>query len=125
MAKKRILVVDDEPELVKAIQIRLQQAGYESLVACDGQEGLDKARKEKPDLILLDIMMPGMDGLQALAKLKEEATTKSIPVVMLTAKSQADDIDSAIKLGAVDYVVKPFEAVVFLEKIKTALEKAK
>ena len=76
---KRILVIDDEPELVKAIQIRLEQAGYETLIAYDGMEGLDKARKEKPDLILLDLMLPKMDGYKVCALLKRDKKYSKIP----------------------------------------------
>ena len=122
MNKKRILVVDDEAELVKAIEIRLKQADYEILTAYDGLEGLEKAQKEKPDLILLDILMPNMDGYQTLQKLKEEESTKSIPVIMLTAKSQVDDVTKAADLGANDYIVKPFNHITLLEKIHKALE---
>lgn len=121
MAGKRILVVDDEKELVKAIQIRLTASNYEVLVAYDGVEGLEKAQKEKPDLILLDILMPNMDGFETLAKLRENDQTKSIPVLMLTAKSQLEDVTKAHSLGALDYIVKPFDYISMLTKIRKAL----
>lgn len=121
MAKKRILVVDDEAELIKAIQIRLTASGYEVLNACDGPEGLKLAQKEKPDLILLDVLMPNMDGFQTLEKLKEDNQTKPIPVIMLTAKSQLEDVTKATNLGAEDYVVKPFDHIAMLGKIKKTL----
>lgn len=117
----KILIVDDEPELVKAIEIRLKQANYEVLTAYDGLEGLEKAKKEKPDLILLDILMPNIDGYQTLSKLKEDGITKDVPVIMLTSKSQVNDVAEAIGLGAVDYIVKPFEPRILLEKIKKEL----
>lgn len=122
MTRKRILVVDDETELAYAIQIRLKQAGYEVLTAYDGVEGLEKALKENPDLILLDILMPGMDGYQMLRKLKENNQTKSIPVIMLTAKSQLEDVTQATNLGVEDYIVKPFDYLAMLGKIKKALK---
>lgn len=122
MTRKRILIVDDETELAYAIQIRLKQAGYEVLTAYDGFEGLEKARKENPDLILLDILMPGMDGYQMLRKLKENNQTKSIPVIMLTAKSQLEDVTQATNLGVEDYIVKPFDYLAMLGKIKKALK---
>ena len=122
MIKKKILVVDDEPELVKAVQIRLTRAGYEVLSAYDGQEGLEKAKKETPDLILLDISMPEINGYQALQRLKGESQTKSIPVIMITANSQLEDVARAINLGAEEYIVKPFDYIAMLGKIKKALE---
>ena len=121
MAKKRILIIDDEQELVKALKVRLTVSNYEVLIAYDGIEGLEKAQKEKPDLILLDINMPRMDGFQTLEKLKSDSQMSSIPVIMLTARSQVDDVSSGAKAGALDYIVKPFETAVLLEKIRKAL----
>jgi len=121
MIKKRILVVEDEQELIKAVQIRLKYSGYEVLSACNGREGLEVVRKEKPDLILLDVMMPEMDGLEMLANLKSSPDIKHIPVIMLTAKAQSDDVSQADKLGAFDYVVKPFTSQILLEKIRKAI----
>jgi len=123
MSKKRILVIDDENELAKAIQIRLSVSGYEVLTACDGVEGLEKAKKEKPDLILLDVSMPKMDGFKTLEKLKQNSQIKFIPVIMLTAKSQLDDVTKATDLGAEDYIVKPFDYITVLDKIKKAIVK--
>ena len=122
MVKKRILVVDAEPELVKGIQIRLKASNYEVLVAYDGMECLAKAGKEKPDLILLDILMPNMDGFQTLDKLKDNNQTKSIPVIMLTAKGEVEDVSRAAQTGAVDYIVKPVETIVMLGKIRKVLK---
>lgn len=121
MAKK-ILVIDDEPEIILAIQIRLKQANYEVVSAYDGKDGIEKAAKEKPDLILLDILMPEMNGFQTLQKLKEDTQTMSIPVIMLTAKSQLDDVTKATNLGAEDYIVKPFDHIAMLKKIKELLK---
>ncbi|MFH1504226.1 MAG: response regulator [Candidatus Omnitrophota bacterium] len=121
MAKQKILVVDDEYQLVDMVQMRLEANNYEVITAYDGKEGLEKARKEKPGLILLDILMPEMDGYQALEKLREDITTKLIPVIMFTAKGQLEDISKAAGLGIEDYIVKPFDYRVMLEKIKKAL----
>lgn len=122
MAKK-ILVVDDEINLLKLVESRLKATGYEVITARDGKEGLEKAKTEKPDLILLDIIMPGMDGREALKKLKLNEDTKSIPVVMLTVKGEPEEIvDSLVYSGAVDYIVKPYTADVFLRKINNALQ---
>ena len=118
---KRILVIDDEPELVKAIQIRLEIAGYETLVAHDGMEGLDKARKEKPDLILLDLMLPKMDGYKVCALLKRDKKYTKIPVIMLTARTLERHQKQGIELGADAYITKPFQYEVVLAKIKELL----
>jgi DNA-binding response OmpR family regulator len=120
MAKK-ILVIDDEPELSKAIAIRLKASGYDVITAQDGVEGLEKAKSSKPDLIVLDILMPKMDGYEVCRLLKFDEKYKSIPIIMLTAKAQ--DIDRAIgkKVGADDYLTKPFETQDLIGKIKKYL----
>jgi len=122
MGMKRILIIDDEKEMVDLLQMRLEAADYEILVAYDSQEGLDKARAEKPDLILLDIMMPKMNGYQVCRELKIDDGTKGIPVVMLTAKAQESDKFWGTEVGADAYVTKPFEASELLEKIRGFLE---
>ena len=91
MGKKTILIVDDEPELVKALQIRFEEEGFRVITAYDGSNGLEKTRTEKPDLVILDIVMPVMDGYQVCETIKNDPATKNIPVVMLTAKSMGDD----------------------------------
>ena len=100
MAKKRLLVVDDEQELVKAMQIRLGAAGYEVLAAYDGQEGLEKAQKEKPDLIVLDLMLPKMDGYKVCGLLKKDSRFKEIPILMFTARAQQEDMKLGKEMGA-------------------------
>lgn len=122
MAKKRILVVEDETELVKAIQIRLEQAGYEILVAYDGMEALDKARKEKPDLIVLDLMLPKMDGYKVCAMLKRDTKYNKIPIIILTARAQETDEKLGLELGADVYITKPFNHQVVISKIKELLK---
>ena len=118
---KKILVVDDEAELSKAIIIRLKTLGYEVISAQDGQEGLEKAKNENPDLIVLDILMPKMDGYEVCRMLKFDEKYKSIPIIMLTAR--AKDIDKVMgkKVGADDYITKPFETEELIDKIKKHL----
>lgn len=118
MAKKKILVVDDETELVKAIQIRVEQAGYETLTAYDGQEGLAKAQKEKPDLIVLDLMLPKMDGYKVCGLLKNDARYNKIPIIMLTARAQDTDEKLGYECGADAFITKPFNHQVVIGKIK-------
>jgi adenylate cyclase len=119
--KKKILIVDDEPELVEMLKIRLEASGYDVISASDGEEGLKRAEKEKPDLILLDIMMPGMDGLVVLARLRNNLETNFIPVIMLTAKGDTSAILEAQREFATDYVIKPFEPQHLLSLIQKCL----
>ena len=120
MAKK-ILVVEDEPHIRMSMEARLKASGFQVLVAEDGGKGVQMALSEKPDLILMDVMMPVLDGYQALAKLKESDTTKEIPVLMLTARARPEDVERAGTEGATDYVVKPFTPTALMAKINRAL----
>lgn len=117
MESKRILVVDDEPRVREMIEFRLRQYGFEVLQAADGREALAVASKEQPDLVLLDVMMPELDGFQVCSRLKQHEATEHIPVVMLTAKAEAKDVTRAFNSGAVDYVVKPYDPAVLQQKI--------
>ena len=116
--KKRILVVEDEAELVKAMEIRLKQSDYEILVAYNGQEGLEKARKEKPDLIVLDLMLSKMDGYKVCGLLKSDTRYSKIPIIMFTARAQESDKKMGEEVGADAYITKPFDYQVILSKIK-------
>lgn len=122
MDKKRILVVDDEQELVKAVQIRLGASGYEALAAYDGQEGLAKAQKEKPDLIILDLMLPKMDGYKVCGLLKADTRYNKIPIIMFTARAQESDMKMGQEAGADAYITKPFDHQILLDKIKELLK---
>jgi len=104
---KTILVIDDEPEFIETVRMRLEAGGYRVIGALDGDKGVRRARQEKPGLILLDLMMPNVDGFQALYQLKKDNSVKSIPVIIITARSETDYILDTGKLGAVDYIVKP------------------
>lgn len=121
MAKK-LLVIEDERELVKAIQIRLEAGGYEVMAAYDGVEGLEKARKEKPDLILLDLMLPKMDGYKVCAFLKRDTNYAEIPIIMFTARAREEDKNMGKEVGADAYITKPFEPQILLAKIKELLK---
>jgi len=120
--KKRILVVEDEAELVKAMEIRLKQSDYEILVAYDGQEGLEKARKEKPDLIVLDLMLSKMDGYKVCGLLKSDTRYSKIPIIMFTARAQESDKKMGEEVGADAYITKPFDHQALLKKIKELLK---
>ena len=120
-AKKRILVVDDEQDFVKMLQARLRIEGYEVLTAEDGIKGIQVARNEKPDLIILDIMMPGLDGHSVYDMLKKSALTWSIPVIYLTARTGQSDELEALEKGARYYLTKPYNPAMLMEMLKSAL----
>jgi len=120
MAKK-ILVVDDEVQLVEMVKIRLEANGYEVLAAYDGQEALDKTREEKPDLIVLDLMLPKLDGYKVCRMIKFDDKYKSIPIILFSARAQDSDKEMGVQVGADAYITKPFEPQVLLSKIKELL----
>jgi DNA-binding response OmpR family regulator len=122
MDKKRVLIIDDEPDFVRVVQLRLEAAGYEVSVAFDGMQGVSSAHKEKPDLIILDIMMPAMHGHRVCEALKKSSKTLTIPIIYLTAKGGKEDEELAYKLGAEHFLTKPYDPQVLLETIKNALE---
>jgi two-component system alkaline phosphatase synthesis response regulator PhoP len=121
MSKKRILVVDDEKELTDLIKVRLESNGFQAIVAYDGQEGLTKAKKEKPDLIILDLMLPKMDGYKVCRMLKFDEKYRKIPIILFTARAQEADVKLGQEVGADAYITKPFESKVLLDKIQELL----
>lgn len=123
--KTKILVVDDEPNIVQTLQDRLEMNEYIVSTAGNGREGLKKAQQEKPDVILLDVIMPVMDGHEMLEVLRKQPDCNDISVIMLTARSQTQDIARANACGIDDYIVKPFDLSELLEKIETVLENRK
>lgn len=118
---KKILIADDRSEVVELVKVALEGENYQILSASDGREALEKIRKMRPDLILLDIIMPKMDGFEVLENLTNNSKTKDIPVIMLTAKGQKVDEQKGRRLGAQDYVVKPFSPSHLLNKIEEML----
>lgn len=116
----KILAVDDEKHIVRLVQITLEKEGFELVTAFNGREALEKVASEKPDLVVMDVMMPEMDGLEALAKMKTDPATAKIPVIMLTAKAQDSDVFRGWQSGADLYLTKPFnpaELVTFVKRI--------
>jgi len=122
MAREKILIIDDEQDLVKLVKEILELEDFQVSCAYDGEEGLKKATGEIPDLILLDIKMPGVNGFQVLERLKIDETTSHIPVVMLTTSTLRQDRDKAFDLGAVDYVIKSLEGFELGERIHKMLK---
>ena len=123
--KETILIVEDEKDIVKMLEYNLKKEGYKVLVADDGEEAIEDANAKHPDLILLDLMLPGLDGLEVCKELKKERKTKSIPVIMLTAKAQESDKVVGLELGADDYVTKPFSPRELIARIKAVLRRGK
>ncbi len=121
--RKRVLVVDDERDLVELIGLNLQRNGYEVITAHDGNTGLEMARKQAPDLIIMDVMMPGMSGRDVTMQLKGDSQTASIPILMLTAKTEETDIIVGLSMGADDYVTKPFSMKVLMARIAAVLRR--
>ncbi len=119
--KVRLLLVDDEPDLVQMVSVRLKAAGYEVSTAYDGQEALDKVKQARPDLMILDLMLPKLDGYKVCRLLKFDERTKSIPILIFTARAQVEDVTLATECGADAYLTKPFEAKALLGKIQELL----
>jgi two-component system phosphate regulon response regulator PhoB len=123
MAKEKILVVDDEEDILELIQYNLAREGYQVTGAVSGEEALEKARSNAFDLIVLDLMLPGIDGLEVAKNLKKGEKTKQIPIMMLTAKGEEADIVTGLELGADDYVTKPFSPRILVARIRAALRR--
>jgi DNA-binding response OmpR family regulator len=121
--RKRILVVDDEKDLVDLISYNLQRNGYDALTAYSGNEAIDVALRDQPDLIVLDLMLPGIDGTEVARRLKGEPRTRHIPIIMLTAKAEETDVVVGLTLGADDYVTKPFSMKILLARMTTVLRR--
>jgi DNA-binding response OmpR family regulator len=119
----RVLAVDDEPDVLRLVQIKLSKAGFEVLTARDGEEGLNVALAERPDVVLLDVMMPRMDGFTAASKIREQMQPPPL-ILMLTAKGQEADVVRGLAGGADDYIVKPFAPRELIARINVALIKA-
>jgi DNA-binding response OmpR family regulator len=118
----KILIVDDEPNIVRTLKDRLEMNEYDVVTGSNGQEGLERAVKDQPDIILLDVIMPLMDGLEMLEALRRRPECADIAVIMLTARSQTQDIARAKSCGIEDYIVKPFDLSELLEKIENVAE---
>jgi two-component system, OmpR family, alkaline phosphatase synthesis response regulator PhoP len=123
MKPKKILVVDDEVDLVETVRFPLEMEGFDVLVSYNGEDALNQARKESPDLIILDLMLPKLDGYKVCRLLKFDERYKHIPILMLTAKAQEKDKTLGMETGANEYITKPFEMDYLMEKVKAYLNK--
>lgn len=122
-AKKSILVVEDEEDILALLHFNLIKAEYAVVCATCGEEALNKIREQQPDLILLDLMLPGIDGLEICRRLRNEPATREVPIIMLTARGEEGDVVRGLELGADDYVTKPFSVKVLLARIQTVLRR--
>ena len=123
--KEKILIVEDEKDIVKMLEYNLKKEGFRIVSCHDGEDALDLASREGPDLILLDLMLPRVDGIEVCKELKKESKTSLIPIIMLTAKSQESDKVLGLELGADDYVTKPFSPRELIARIKAVLRRMK
>jgi DNA-binding response OmpR family regulator len=123
MQQHKIVVIEDEPDILEVIQYNLKREGYSVRSTRDGEEGLGLVRKDAPDLVLLDLMLPGLDGIEVCRKLKADAVTRSIPIVMVTAKGEESDIVLGLGTGADDYICKPFSPKELIARVKAVLRR--
>ncbi len=123
MSNEHILSVEDEEDIQELVQYNLSKEGYRVTLAASGEEALKAVNRQKPDLILLDLMLPGLDGLDVCRTLKMDAAMRSVPIIMLTAKSEEADIVTGLELGADDYVTKPFSPRVLIARIRAVLRR--
>jgi len=123
MAKERILVVEDDDDILQLLKYNLTKEGYRATGAVSGEEALKAVKLSLPDLILLDLMLPGIDGLEVCRMLKRDDQTRNIPIIMLTAKGEEADIVTGLELGADDYITKPFSPRVALARVRTVLRR--
>ncbi len=123
MGKEAVLVIEDEQDIQELISYNLAREGYRVSGAVNGEEGLVRARKDAPEVILLDLMLPGIDGLEVCRQLKTDQSTRQIPIIMLTAKGEESDIVTGLELGADDYVTKPFSPKVLVARIRAVLRR--
>jgi two-component system alkaline phosphatase synthesis response regulator PhoP len=119
--QKKILIIEDDRSAARLAQYTIQQAGYDAIIAYDGYEGMEKTLSEHPDLVILDIMLPGLDGYEICHRLRAEPETITLPILMISAKAREEDRNIGLKVGADDYLAKPVEPSVMLEKIEELL----
>ena len=123
-AKAQVLIVEDEPEIAELIEFHAERAGMRARKVHSGRIAIDVIKREKPDLIVLDLMLPDLDGLEVCRKLKQGEDTRSIPIVMVSAKGEESDVVAGIELGADDYVTKPFSPRVLMARLRNVLRRA-
>ena len=118
-----VLVVDDDPVIVRLLQVNFEMEGYDVLTAGDGAEAIDQVRAGNPDVVVCDIMMPKLNGLEVVERLQADEATADIPVILLSAKAQTSEIERGLEAGAADYVTKPFDPLELIERVQQVVEK--
>ena len=121
MASRKILLVDDSETVLQMEQMILAKSSYELILARDGEEGVAKALATQPDLILMDVVMPKMNGFEAMKQLRENAQTRSVPIVMVTSKAEAESMETGYQTGCSDYIIKPIDRLELVTKVKNLL----
>ena len=125
MSKEHILIIEDETDIQELIQFNLKKEGYQVTSTLTGEEGISKLKVSHPDLVLLDLMLPGIDGFEVCRRLKSDTETRKVPIIILTAKGEESDIVSGLELGADDYITKPFKPRVLIARIRSVLRRSK
>ena len=121
----KVLVIDDDPVILQLLRVNFEIENFEVISARDGREGFEKAKHEKPDVVLSDIMMPRLDGLELVSLLREDPGTRSLPVILLSAKAQNAEVQQGLDMGADDYVTKPFDPLELIDRVNAALARAR
>ena len=121
MPPDKVLLVEDDPVILRLLEVNFELEGYDVVLAHDGAEGIDLARSERPDLVISDIMMPKVSGLELVAALKGDEATAGIPIILLSAKAQSGDVKAGMEVGADDYVTKPFEPLDLVDRVRALI----
>ena len=125
MDQLSVLVVDDDPVILRLLEVNFQLEGIDVTTAADGDEGVERARRLNPDVVISDIMMPKVNGLELLAMLRDDPLTAALPVILLSAKAQAADVQRGLELGAADYITKPFDPLELIQRFYNVLAKSR
>ncbi len=120
----KVLVIDDDPVILELLRVNFEIESFEVVMARDGREGLEKARTENPDVVLSDIMMPRLDGLELVSILREDPRTRTLPIILLSAKAQNAEVQQGLDMGADDYVTKPFDPLELIDRVNAVLARA-
>ncbi len=123
MAKSKVLVIEDEPDILEVIQYNIEREGHKVIACRDGEQGLSRIRTDAPDLVILDLMLPGMDGTEVCRQVKADPVTRGIPIIMVTAKSEESDVVLGLGLGADDYIAKPFSPRELMARVNVVLRR--
>jgi len=124
MGQVTVLVIDDDPVILQLLQVNFELEGFNVIVASGGEEGLEMAREHHPDVVISDVMMPKVDGLEVLSELKADSATENLPVILLSAKAQRSEIQHGLDMGADDYITKPFDPLRLIERLNAVVDKA-